>query len=349
MSAFVSRVMGGVKDALAAGDIAGAVNVAWAGAKVAWFSALTEIDSLTSGTLGSILKNLAAGRWAAAGEAAMLALRIAFQQGVIFLSGVWSGVVDAADSAWVGLQTGFDAAMGGIQKAWIHVMEFLKSWGLKTVAWIANTVLRPLIVAIGAVDPTGLIYEKARGAFLGLKETTEKAHRNLKTPEQIAAESAAIDDDTAARQQARQDALITRRGERETAADRDRIARETTIERLRRRQAELAREGSNATQDQQSANQRALDQAIAAAKAAREAADAGRPKDEDFAVSTKTESITRFSAAALELSVGRGANDPQKRIAKFSEEQVRTLREMANTANMTYQEIAAFVRTGGFA
>jgi hypothetical protein len=55
----------------------------------------------------------------------------------------------------------------------------------------------------------------------------------IKTPEQLAADQAAVDQKTATRQQSRQDGLIERRGERETAADRDRLDRETEIERLR--------------------------------------------------------------------------------------------------------------------
>jgi hypothetical protein len=61
------------------------------------------------------------------------------------------------------------------------------------------------------------------------------------------------------------------------------------------------------------------------------------------------ESTTRFSGAALALSVGRATDEPAKRTAKFSEQQVKEIRELANISNMTYREIAAFVRMGGFA
>ena len=344
MAAFAGKVIGGVKDALVAGDLAAAVNVAWAGAKVAWFAALTEIDRLTGGTFGAILQNLAAGRWAAAGEAAMLTLQVAWKQGIGMLSGAWNQIVDAADVAWVGLQSGFDGMLGALEKGLQGLFEKMKVWADDFLGWMQNSVLQPLARSLGQFvgGPAWDAAQKIQDARYGIQGT-------MKTPDQLAADQATTDAATAAAQQARQDALISRRGERETAADRARLARETEIERLRRRQAELAREGSNATQDQQSANQLALDQAIAAAKAAREAADAAKPNQEDSAVSTKTASTTRFSAAAIELSVGRGSADPQKKIAKFSEEQVRLLREMANTANMTYREMAAFARTGGFA
>ena len=349
MAAFAGKVIGGVKDALVAGDLAAAVNVAWAGAKVAWMTGLLEIDRLTSGMFGGILRNLAAGHWAAAGEAAMLALQVAFQQAAITLSGVWGQVVDAADLAWMGLQVGFDLAIGGIEKAWLGVWESMKRASLQAFKWIYDSALRPLVDFLRENDPTGYFALQATKGLNALTRGVNEAAKSQRSPAQLAADQSAIDAQTSASQQAREDALISRRGERETAADRARIARETEIARLRQRQAELARQGSNATQGQQSANQRALDQAIAAAKVARDAADAARPNAEDFAVSTKTASTTRFSAAAIELAVGRGANDPQKRIAKFSEEQVRVLREMANTADMTYREMAAFVRAGGFA
>jgi hypothetical protein len=170
----------------------------------------------------------------------------------------------------------------------------------------------------------------------------------IKTPEQLAADQSAVDASTAARQQSRQDGLIERRGERETAADRARLDRETEIERLRRRQAELAAEGASAAGYQQVSNQLALAQAIAAAKAAREAADAGRLKEEDFAVSTKTESVTRFSGEALAMSVGR-SDDPQKRIAKLAEDQVKRLDKIAEVLDDNLAEIMRLQGLGGFA
>ena len=97
MMAFADRVIGGVTDALMAGDLAAAVDIMWAAAKVAWISALLEIDELTSGTFGGILQNLAAGKWAAASEALV---------GV--LTEAWINITGAADTAWTGILSGWE-------------------------------------------------------------------------------------------------------------------------------------------------------------------------------------------------------------------------------------------------
>lgn len=349
MSAFVGRVMGGIKDALIGGDLAGAVNVAWAGAKVAWMESLLELDSLTGGVFGGILQNLASGRWAAAGSAAMLSLQIAWQQGIGILSGLWGRVVDAADTAWIGLQNGFDLAMGGLKSIWAEIWEALKRQAMVAFTWILNNVFAPLTKWIIANDPTGYLAQKAKSGLVALTEAHKQGVAGLKTPEETAADQAAIGDETAGRQQERQDQLDARRDARQAAADRERLAREAEVARLRAEQARLAREGANATQDQRSANQRALDDALAAAKAAREAAEAARPNETDFAVSTKTESITRFSAAAIELSIGRSADEPQKRIAKLAQDQLGKLDRIANGLDANLAEILRLQQMGGFA
>ena len=348
MFAFVGRVMGGVRDALAAGDLAGAVNIAWTAAKVAWITGLMELSDLTGGAFDGIFANLAAGRWSAAGEAAMNALQQAWLSGIGILSGLWGRVADAADSIWVDLQNGFSVAMGAMEKAWIRVMESMKSWGLSTVAWIANKVLHPLVQKILELDPTGILGEKAKGAYLDLARMHQNAKRELKKPEEIAAEEAAIDARVEAERAANEAAGTDRTAARQGKADRARLARETEIEKLRRRQAELAKEAGPAAKEQLAANKAALDKAIEAAAAARAAADVAKPKEEDFAVSAKTESITRFSGEALSLSVGR-ADDPAKRIEKHAEKQVRHLEKIVTVLDDNLQEIMRLQGLGGFA
>jgi len=344
MAAFASKVVGGVKDALAAGDLAGAVNVLWSGAKVAWIAGLTELDTLTRGAFGGILQNLAAGRWSAAGEAVMAALQVAWQNGIIAISGMWGTIVDAADTAWLGLQTGFDGMLGSLEKGMYGLFEKMKQWGVSFLMWMSNSVLMPLAKTMGDIagTPAFTAAPKITGMAQSLKGT-------IKDDTQIEADKTTIDQKTAIRQADRENEFLDRQADRAAAGAERRIAAEREIARLKQRQAELAREGTNATQDQQSANQRQLDQAIAAAKAAREAADAGRLKEEDFAVSTKTESLTRFSGAALELSVGRQSNDPQKRIAKLAEDQLGKLSRIAEVLDDNLAEIMRLQGLGGFA
>lgn len=349
MSAFVGRVMGGIKDALIGGDLAAAVSVAWAGAKVAWFSALSEINSLTDGAFGAILSNLAAGRWQAAGAAAILSLQIAWQQGLGVLAGYWGRVVDAADTAWVGIQNGFDLAMGGMESLWASVWETLKRQAMVAFTWILNNVFAPLTKWLVANDPTGYLAKQAKSGLAALVDAHKAGADQLKTPEQLAADQAAAGDAAADRAATRQSDLLDRQADRAVAAADRRRRAEAEIARLRAEQARLASEGADATQDQRSANQKALDDALAAAKAAREAAEANRPKNDDFSVSTATQSITRFSAAAIELSVGRSADDPQKRIAKLAQEQLGKLDRIAAGLDNNLQEIMRLQSLGGFA
>ena len=325
MLSFANRVIGGVKDALMAGDLAGAVTVAWSAAKVAWIAALTEIDRLSGGVIGGILQNLAAGRWAAAGEGAMNALRQ-----------VWIVGVGALSDLWTSLQQGFDRAMGFIEKAWIRVMEQLKRWGLQTTAWIANNALKPLIAGLSKIDPTGMLSGKAKSAFLDLAMIQKNAVRSLKSPEEMAAADRAINQKVLDKQTAR---------EKQAAAVR--LDREREITRLRQRQAELATMGAAVSKDRLTENQKALDKAIAAAEAAREAAAASRLKEEDFAVATSTESITRFSGEALGLSVGR-SDDPASKAVKLNEEQLKVLRTIVGSLKDTFDEVIRLQSLGGF-
>lgn len=328
MFGFATKVIQGVKDALIAGDLSAAVDVMWAGAKVAWISALREIDTLTGGTFGGILQSLAAGRWAAAGEGVMNALQQAWITGVGVLSGLWDRVVDAADTAWVAIQNGFDAAMS-------TMFNSLQSWGAEFLGWMSSGVLLPLAKSVN---------EYSSQAASPLFSAAIKA----KTLSSEIKAGISSSDEFVVRQHQRSDALVDRQAARFGAADDARMQRETEIEALRRRQAELATQGDFASQQDLTENQKALDEAIAAAKAARDAADASRLKEEDFAVSTKTQSIARFSGEALGLSVGRG-EDSVKKTARLNEEQLSELRTLVKEMRETHKEILRLQSLGGFA
>lgn len=351
MAAFAGKVVGGVKDALMAGDMAAAVDVMWAGAKAAWFAALQEIDNLTSGTFGGILQSLMAGDWAAAGEGVMNALQQAWLAGINILAGLWDTVVDAADTAWTAIQQGFDAAVGAITSAWVGMLETLKSGMAQMLQWAISNVFRPLVSWMEEHDSLlGIdsgVGEKARAGFGKLLDAQGALERSRKTPEELAASQSQIGADTAASQAQREEQSEARRAARQAASDAARLAREQEITALRQRQAELAGQAGSKAAAERTANQTALDAAIAAAKAARDAADAGRLTDKDFAVSTKTQSIVRFSGEALGMSVGR--NDPAKETAKLSREQLKELRTIANALGTTLKEVLRLQQMGGFA
>lgn len=318
MAAFAGKVIGGIKDALLAGDLAGAVDVMWAAARVAWSTALLEIDTLTAGTFSGILQSLAAERWAAVGEGAVNALQQAWLQGVDFLAGVWGRVVDAADAAWTRILEGFDA-----------IIAKLKSGLLDMLSWAISNILRPLAVKLNDISET--LGNKALGAVGQLAELEDKARE-------------ALEAEKGPDRQAESDA---RKAARQAASDDTHVARQQEIEALKRRQAELAGEAGAAAEQERTANQQALNAAIAAAKAARDAADANKLKDEDFAVSQDRQSIARFSGEALGLSVGR-AMDPDRERTQLSREQLKELRRVANALDTTLREVLRLQQMGGF-
>ncbi len=321
MMEFADRVIGGVTDALIAGDLAAAVDVMWNAAKVVWISALLEIDELTSGTFGSILQSLAAGDWAAAGEGAMNALRQAWLTGVGFLAGIWDQVLDAADSAWAGILSGFDAVVAGLKSGLASVLEFA-----------AIKVIGPMITAM----------EKVPGFDLGLADTLQAARTALLDASGAAHRAA---DELGADRPAE---LADRQAARQAASDDARVAREVKIAALRSRQAELAQQSGEKAESERTANQNALDASLAAAKAARDAADANKLQERDFAVSQDVQSIARFSGEALGLSVGRG-DDPARKAVKLSEDQLKELRLLKQAVIENQREMLRLQAMGGFA
>jgi Skp family chaperone for outer membrane proteins len=346
MLEFANKVIRGVKDALMAGDLAAAVDVMWSAAKVAWISALMEIDRLTGGTFGGIFQSLAAGRWSAAGEAAMNALRQAWIAGIGFLAGLWDNVVNAADTAWTAIQRGFDVAMAAMKSALGTMFDSLKSWGAEFLDWMVANVLLPLAISVAKYS------EKAAGPLMSAVVETTQLSNDIKagigTPEQKAAEKKAIDDELAAKQAERDAALADRQAGRQAESDAARLQREQEIAALRQRQAELAAQGAAASQQDLGANQSELDAAVAAAAAARKAAEEGRLNEKDFAISQQTESIARFSGEALGLSVGR-SDDPARRTAKLSEQQLTKLKEIAEELKLTMRQVIRLQTMGGFA
>ena len=345
MMAFADSVIGGVKDALIAGDLAGAVDVMWAGAKVAWASALLEIDKLTSGTFGGIIQSLISGQWAAAGESAMNALKIAWLSGVGFLSGVWDTVVTAAETAWTGIVTAADTAWTGILAGFDKLINKMKR-GFADFLGLVITELGPLTVQLAKVGiETNTItnpLSAARSAILSSLDEDEKEKEAEALQKRLDARRANAGKGGPAALKERQDADAL-----QAAKDEDRVAREEEIAVLRRRQTELAEQGGEEAKQQQTANQKALADAIKAAEAARDAAAENKLTDEDFAVSEATQSIARFSGEALGLSVGR-SNDPAERTAKLTADQLKEQKLLRKDIQENTQELLRLQAMGGF-
>ena len=343
MAAFAGKVFAGVKNAIMAGDLQGAVNVAWTGAKVAWIAGLMEIDKLTGGMFGGILNNLAAGNWAKAGEAAMIALQIAWQQGVIavkamwvefqnYLSRTWTGVVNSADRAWVDIQNAADPALLAIQT---KLNEFV-AWGRTAFAEVAGfaegfaatlvgvgktlanllrgaAMLSPMIGS--AMTAAAVALESLAGGTGDAFNTAVEDSR--KKTAKAAAKPTGQNDQLAARKQAREDALTERISNRNRATETGvavrnvdlndkRIQAEAEIERLRARQAELSKQGGADSSSRLKQNQAALDKAIEAAAAAKKAADEKKLTDDDFAKIEKTKKAAGNAQAGILRFSGEG-------------------------------------------
>lgn len=348
MMEFTDRVIGGITDALMAGDLAAAVDVMWSAAKVAWISALLEIDELTSGTFGGILQSLASGKWAAAGESLV---------GV--LTEVWINIEGAADTAWTGILSGFDTLVSEMKKGLSGFLD-----------WAITNVFTPLATATGKIPELGVggrIAGGAGGGIVGglagfgiggiggglagvavggragggIAGAMDDAVSSLEKAARLSLES--LMDTSGALKRSMAEPGADREG---SLADR-RAAREREITALRERQAELAQHSGEQAERERTANQKALDASLAAAKAARDAAAENKLKEEDFAVSQAVQSITRFSGEAMGLSIGRTSN-PAERTAKLTADQLKEIQGLRKDMANHEREILRLIAMGGF-
>jgi hypothetical protein len=112
------RVFGGIRDAVMAGDLQLAFQIAIAGIKVAWVEGMNWLAERTGGIFGNVLKNLAGGNWKGAAEQAMNGIRVAWLTGINFLDRLWAdlrtnfrnvmyGLADQLDPIWQRIKDGF--------------------------------------------------------------------------------------------------------------------------------------------------------------------------------------------------------------------------------------------------
>lgn len=144
MRDFAARVMGGIEDAIRAGNLGAAVEIAWTAAKVAWANALHWIAEMTDGALGGVLNLLAAGKWGEAASLAALAISNAFNQAVRGFEDIWLGLRDTFDDVLTFLQTTWNTT-------------FVKMRG--PINEFINTI-RDLLFVIADYDVTGVLAKK---------------------------------------------------------------------------------------------------------------------------------------------------------------------------------------------
>jgi hypothetical protein len=124
---FVKDVVGGISDAFAAGDMTLAANIAWAGVKVAFYSAK---DALLSGF--DTIK--------AAGAIAWSYIKLMFVKTVNPIMAIW-------DQVWGGMASIFDSVIVSIRQTWGTVI----SWIAKQMLWLYGKVEKVLL-ALGMIS-----------------------------------------------------------------------------------------------------------------------------------------------------------------------------------------------------
>lgn len=286
-----SRVFGGITNAVRAGNLELAVQVLWSGAQVAWSKGLTAIASLTGEGLGGILKAFAAGDWKSAGGQAWNQVQIAFEQGMGKL-----------DQLWTGLQSMVDKVVTYIRQAWNTAIQEI---GVQLDKLLATAI--KVFDALNGYDPTGAakVVRDSLAAAQNRTGFTPSADANAK-----------LQEDLDKREQARKDQASKRQAERD--------------ERIAKLRGEVAKRGDAAgaaAQAKIAALEKRLNEQIAAAEAARAAAEA-KVKD-PFAqdrklleggkkeITTGLNGTATFSATAASLLGPRSAMD---RIAKATEQ-----------------------------
>lgn len=138
------RVLGGVWDAIKAGDLELAVEIAWLGAKKAWYTGLSDLATVTNSTLGGILNSLASGDWRSALDQSWTAIKLGL-----------SSVMQAIDEQWTALQDTVDAVITSVRQSINVVIQEIARLAMQSAQTLGG-----ILEAVAKYDPTG----KARNA-----------------------------------------------------------------------------------------------------------------------------------------------------------------------------------------
>lgn len=313
-----TRVLGGIYDAVKGGDLELAVQVAWAGAQVAWIAGMNALAGITSGRMSGIFSALASGDWKSAIEQ------------------MWNGiqtvaldVVSAVDKAWTGLMNTMDG-----------VVEYLKNAVKSAIDSMMSMLSKfdGVIAAIAKYDITGKLMEgrdAIAAAFAGKPSGPGDA---------MGAGAAAFGDpEGAARKGARTKALSEREAARQTQRDQLGFAQQVAADKATKDAAQRSSDASQTLQD-------LLDKAAAARQAAeiRPVADLmQRDKLAAAAAGTPTANGgfgATFSAAAMVAQQGGGSIQTQiANATKASAASLKALVESDKKRQQTAQAMQIMV------
>lgn len=289
-------VLDGVWNAIAAGDLELAVEIAMAGMKTAWIAGLQDLASISGDVFGGILTSLSTGDWAAAGEQAMLALRASFQDGLGFLDDIFTGLKNITDQAVTYVMQGVNVAI-----------QYFAKLAQSAVARLAS-----FSQMVEQYDPTGAV----KNLRLDMQLAASNAGINAAANADVTKQNDKLQAESTKRQQDRRDELATRDQQRQ-----EKILR---IEDERRTLADQAGLGAGVAAASAQGNLATL---LARAQAA--AAAAQQQQTADIDRQRQLQAVARgsaagpaigatFSAAAL-LALGGGKNTVQDRTAKAAE------------------------------
>ena len=135
----VERVFGGIGDAIRAGELELAVQIAWLGVQTAWAAGLQSLADMTGGALGGILDALASGDWQSAGEQAWAQVQIIFEQGM-----------STIEQLWADLKIGIDGVVTHVRQAWNTALDSIASQLDRLIAKTAQ-----MLGAVASYDVTG--------------------------------------------------------------------------------------------------------------------------------------------------------------------------------------------------
>lgn len=293
-------VWGGMRDALAAGDLGAAAGVAFAGLKLAGIQGLVALEAMFGRSITGIARLIAAGQWGQALRLVGAELGLTWRETTSKLSGIWA-------EFWTGSRIGIDNAATGIRNAWGDVIAWLSKMLLS--AWQAIDAAYSRVASlVGATSSSGGIdFDTARAA-IDDENAKASAARNKAADERAAARGAEL-----SRQQAALDEERRRVAELRQTLRAGATAEVGTLdEALQRAQADLDRAREDA----------------AAKRKALEAPPGGPQEDPAAAVVSRGDRVTQtFSAAAATL-LGAGGG-PEKKIEANTARTARAVEKMA--------------------
>lgn len=307
----VERVFGGIGDAIRAGELELAVQIAWLGIQTAWAAGLAAVADMTSGAFAGIADALAAGDWQSAGQQAWAQVQIVFEQGV--------GEIEAL---WVRLRIGIDSVVTHVRQAWNSALDGIGTQLDKLIAGTAK-----MLASVSSYDMTGQA-AKAAEALHGMGTLRGNASG------ENAALGAAADE--------RRKAI-----EADAAASQE--SRDSRIEDLRKQAATLATAAASAADPVVADLQKRLDDALAKAAALRAQSDADgkaaalkieqRVREGGVEGVKRSSSGATFSASALVAMAARGETKLEKigqqQLAKL-DEQIAATRDLADALRMEF-------------